>query len=78
MYRIIDLQGMGTHEEERFKTKAEVVEHLASYHDIDFMGTDNKDNELSIWEYFKFWKLNTVKKRLDYLAQYGEWDIKKI
>lgn len=78
MYRIIDLQGMGIHEEERFETKAEIVEHLANFHDIDFSGTDDKNNELDIWEYFKFWKLNTVKKQLEYLLQYGEWEIETI
>ena len=77
MYKIIDRQGMGTHEDERFKTKGEIVEHLANYHDIDFTGSDDKDNELDIWEYFKFWKLDTVKQRLEYLLQYGEWKIEK-
>ena len=78
MYKIIDLQGAGTHADEIFKTKGEIVEHLANYHDIDFVGTDNKDNELSIWDYFKFWKINTIKKQLDYLLQYGEWAIEKV
>ena len=78
MYKIIDLQGMGTHEGERFKTKAEIVEHLANYHDIDFEGSDDKDNELDIWEYFKFWKLDTTEKQLVYLMQYGEWAIEKV
>jgi hypothetical protein len=78
MYKIIDLQGMGTHEEERFKTKREIAEHLTNYHNIDFIGTDDKDNELSIEEYFKFWKINTVEKQLEYLLQYGDWSISRV
>jgi hypothetical protein len=80
MYRIKDLQIEGRYfaDGEPFKTKKEVVNQLASYHDIDFTGTDDKDNELSIWEYFKFWKINTTEKQLDYLLQYGEWEIEKV
>jgi hypothetical protein len=78
MYKIIDNDGMGTHADEKFKTKKEIVEHLANYHDIDFTGSDDKDNELDIWEYFKFWKINTVEKQLVYLMQYGEWEIEKV
>ena len=77
MYKIIDNDGMGTHADEKFKTKKEIVEHLANYHDIDFKGTDDKDNELDIWKYFKFWKIKTIKERLDWLLDYGNWDIEK-
>jgi hypothetical protein len=80
MYQIIDLQikGRTFADGAVFKNKSDIVEQLADYHDIDFVGIDDKGNELSIWEYFKFWKLTTVKKQLDYLLQYGEWGIKKI
>jgi hypothetical protein len=80
MYKIIDLQIEGREfaDGELFKTKSEIVEQLSDYHDIDFVGTDDKGNELNIWDYFKFWKINTIKKQLDYLTQYGEWAIKKI
>jgi len=79
MYKIIDLQIEGREfaDGALFKNKEEIVEQLADYHDIDFTGTDDKDNELSIWEYFKFWKINTTKKQLEYLLQYGEWKIQK-
>jgi len=77
MYKIIDLQGVGTMEERLFETKADIVEALASYHNIDFSGTDDKDNELTIEEYFKFWKINTIQKQLDYLLEYGEWQVQE-
>ncbi len=80
MYKLIDLQGDNgcSLTEKRFKTKKELIKALINFHEIDFTGVDNKDNELSIVEYFKFWKINTVQKQLDYLCEYGEWDIKKI
>ena len=80
MYKIRDLQIEGRYfaDGALYKNKEEVVEQLADYHDIDFSGSDDKDNELSIWEYFKFWKINTIQKQLDYLLQYGEWAIEKV
>lgn len=61
-----------------FKTKSEIVEQLTDFHDIDFTGTDDKDNELSIEEYFKFWKINTVKDQLKFLLEHGDWSIEKL
>ena len=80
MYKIADLQIHGRYFADGaiFKTKEEVVNQLADFHDIDFSGTDDKDNELSIWEYFKFYKIDTTKKQLDFLLQRGQWDIEKI
>jgi hypothetical protein len=80
MYKIIDLQIVGREFADGvlFNNLSEVVEQLASYHDIDFMGTDDKNNELDIWEYFKFWKINTIKKQLIWLLDYGQWRIRKI
>ncbi len=84
MYRIIDRQGMGTMESRRFKTKADVVEALASYHDIDFTGClrDNEEvsiydnEEVSIYDYLKQFK--TTQAKLDYLLDYGDWEIEKM
>ena len=78
MYKIIDLQGVGTKENRIFETLEDIVEELADYHDIDFIGTDDKNNELSIWDYFKFWKIDTTEKQLEYLLQYGEWKVEKL
>lgn len=46
------------------------------FHDIDFMETD-KNNELSIEKYFKFWKIKTTHDKLNFLLDYGGWDIPK-
>jgi hypothetical protein len=80
MYKIIDLQIEGREfaNGALFNTKSEVVDQLASYHDIDFSGTDDKDNELDIWDYFKFWKINTVQKKLDWLLNYGQWELREV
>lgn len=77
MYKVKDLQieGMYFWGGHKFKDKKEIVEALSCYHDIDFIGTDDKDNELSIEEYFKFWKINTVNKQLNWLLDYGMWKI---
>jgi len=77
MYKIIDLQGVGTKENRLFETKEDIIEELVDYHDIDFAGTDDKDNELNITEYFKFWKINTIEKQLEWLCEYGEWRIEE-
>ena len=80
MYKVIDLQLAGREfwGGHIFKTEKEIVNALASYHDIDFTGTDDKDNELSIEEYFEFWGINTIQERLSWLCEYGEWEVKKI
>jgi len=77
MYKIRDLQfeckyfADGT----LFENKKEIIDHLASYHDTDFSGVDNEDNELNIWDYFKYWGINTIKEKLNWLLEYGEWKI---
>jgi len=76
MYKIIDLQGVGTMETRRFKTKEAIVEALASYHDIDFTGCLEDNDERSIYEYLEQFK--TAQEKLDYLLQYGEWKIEKV
>lgn len=80
MYRIADLQITGRYFSEGaiYETKADVVEQLVDYHSIDFSGTDDKDNELEIWEYLEFWKINTTQKQLDWVLEYGQWDIEEV
>jgi len=75
MYRVIDGQGMGTMETRIFKTKADVVEALASYHSVDFFGL-LKDREATIYDYLKQFK--TTQAKLDYLLDYGTWEIETI
>jgi len=80
MYRIADLQTPGKYfaNGELYETKEQIVEQLADFHNIDFIGTDDKNNELEILEYFKFWEINTTKDQLDWLLDYGQWRIEKI
>ena len=76
MYKIIDRQGMGTMESRVFKTKTDIVEALASYHSVDFSGCLADDDERDIYEYLKQFK--TVEEKLDYLLDYGDWEIETI
>jgi hypothetical protein len=80
MYMIIDLQVPGRYFAggALFKNKVQIVDQLADYHDIDFSGTDDKGNKLSIKEYFKFWKIDTVQKQLDFLLEHGDWKLEKV
>jgi len=78
MYKLKDLQGSGLKEDYTFKNKKEVVQNLTDYHNQDFTGTDNKDKELTLPQYFRFWKINTTQKQLDWLLDYGMWELIKI
>ena len=78
MYRLIDLQGAGILESRIFKSTKEILEALKAFHDIDFSGTDDKDNELTIDEYFKFWNIKGTENQLNWLCEYGEWDYERI
>jgi len=76
MYKIIDLQGVGTMEDRRFKTKKAIVEALASYHDIDFTGCLRDNDETDIYTYIEQFK--TTQEKLDYLCDYGQWEVKRL
>lgn len=65
--------------EEKFKTKKDIVKRLASFHDVDFTGCIDKngiDIEVSLYEFLKQFK--TTEQKLNYLLDYGMWDIEKI
>jgi len=78
MYRIKDLQIEGRYfwEGHRFKNKEEMIEALACYHDIDYIGEDDQGNE-----YYDIWKfldtLKTASKQLNWLLDYGQWEVEK-
>ncbi len=78
MYGLEDLQGAQMREGVIYKSKKAIVKDLSSFHDQDFTGTDSKDKELSISDYFKFWKINTIQKQLDWLLDYGSWGLIEI
>lgn len=83
MYRLRDEQFaeeryFGGDEGVIFKSKRDILDHLVDYHDIDFQETDDKDNELSITEYFGFHKINSMTKQLSWILDYGQWKIEKV
>ncbi len=76
-YKIIDLQGGGLMADDIFETKQEIIDRLASFHSVDyegqkFDGTFYKD----IYEF-----LDTLKgcySQLNWLLDYGQWEIEEI
>lgn len=57
-----------------FKNKKEIVEALADYHDIDF---EDKGN-LTFLVWIKKHISIKIKEQLEYLQDYGDWDIEEI
>ena len=79
MYRLRDLQFAVRYYSDGhlFKTKKEILETLASYHDIDFTGVrDNDEPYADIYEFLKKFKNDT--QRLNWLLDYGQWEIEKV
>ena len=79
MYKLIDIQQDGCYfaDEAMFKSKKDIVEQLTRYHNIDFSGVDDKDNNLTIEKYFKFYKINTTEKQLNFLLEWGSWELER-
>ena len=54
-----------------------VMKQLASYHDNDYEGV--KDNDEPYEDIYEFLKtLKNDKERLDWLLEYGEWEVKYV
>lgn len=79
-YKIADNQRGGYYfaDGEIFKTKKDVAEQLMDYHDIDFKGTDENDNELSIEEFLKHHKIDSLEDKLNWVLEYGDWTLEEI
>jgi len=74
IYKIIDLQCADFFDEIIFKSKEDVVEALLILHNNDFNNSDfNKIEDL-----FKHFKVNTIEEKLNWLCDYGSWEIKSI
>lgn len=58
-----------------FKTKVDIIEHLAEYHDIDFEGVDENDNFYEDIHEFLNKEFNTEQEKLNWLLDYGEWEL---
>jgi hypothetical protein len=79
-YRIRDLQFevryFGNDEGIIFNSKKEIIDQLASYHDIDYKGV--KDNDEPYEDIYEFLNtLKTDKNKLDWLLDYGQWEIEE-
>jgi hypothetical protein len=61
-YKIIDNQGMGTHEEDVFETKEEVRQHLIDFHRIDYTGEEPID-DMSLSDILNYgdWDIEEIK-----------------
>ena len=71
IYKIIDLQDANFFNEIIFKSKEEVVDALLILHNNDFNNSDfNKIEDL-----FKHFKVNTIEEKLNWLCDYGSWEI---
>ena len=79
-YLIRDLQIDGRYyaDREEFESEEDVVEVLLSYHSIDFSGVDDDDNELDIYEYLEYHNITTIKEQLDWVLEYGFWELEGI
>lgn len=73
-YKIIDLQDANFFNEIIFKSKEEVVEALLNLHNNDF----NNNDFNTIEDLFKHFKVNTIEEKLNWLCDYGSWEIKSI
>ena len=70
-YKIIDLQCADFFDEIIFKSKEDVVEALLILHNNDFNNSDFK----TIEDLFKHFKVNTIEEKLNWLCDYGSWEI---
>ena len=73
-YKIIDLQDANFFNEIIFKSKEDVVEALLNLHNNDF----NNNDFNTIEDLFKHFKVNTIEEKLNWLCDYGSWEIKSI
>ncbi len=78
MYKLKDLQGAGMREGVIYNTKEEIIKDLCSFHNQDFTGTDREKKAISIEEFFKVWYFETINDQLEYLLDYGCWELVEI
>jgi len=81
MYKIKDLQFevryLGGGEGILFADKKEIIEQLACYHDIDYTGVKNNDEPYEdIFEFLA--TLYSDEARLDWLLEYGQWELETV
>lgn len=69
VYKIKDLQGAGLKEDYVFKSKEEIIQNLADFHDQDY----ESENWENIYAFLA--SLYTEQERLDWLCDWGSWEI---
>jgi len=78
-YKIADNEIRGRYfaDEAIFNTKQDIIDQLASFHDVDFEGVDDNDNEYeSIYAF-----LDTIKDdemKLNFLLDHGNWSLEEV
>lgn len=78
LYKIKDGQNWGYKNDGEPMTKYEVLENLSNFHDIDFNGTDEQENDLTMEEYLEYYYKDDLQSQLDFLLDYGTWDLEEI
>ena len=62
-----------------YNSKKEILDQLASYHDIDFSGVKNDGKDTPYENIYDFLAtLKNDKERLNWLLEYGVWEIEKV
>jgi hypothetical protein len=77
MYKVADLQINGRYfwDGYIFKDKEEIIDGLASYHDIDFTDCLEENDNRDIYEYLE--QFQTVDDKLNFLLQHGQWALEE-
>jgi hypothetical protein len=79
-YKVIDCQCDSYFwEGHKFKSKEEIVDALASYHDVDFLEAFEDDDEQAPNDIYDFLdKFLTTQLKLDFLLDHGTWEIEEV
>jgi hypothetical protein len=77
-YKIYDDQvGRYFGDDALFDNKLEVIDQLADYHNTDFTGCDDEDNEYKdIYAYLE--TLKDDEERLNFLLEHGQWSLEEV
>jgi len=80
MYQINDLQFPGGRlfaDGVEFKTKKDILDQLIDYHSVDFTEIKNDEACYESLDEFLALSFKTSKEKLDWILEYGEWEIIK-
>lgn len=79
-YKVWDLQcDRYYHDYYIFKDIAEIIDHLADYHSIDYEGVKDDGEDTPYENIDEFLAtLKDDKARLNWLLEYGEWELEEV